>query len=144
VAWSCQDLGARQGLSTRLFILNFNGGIMKLTKTQIENQKKAGIIYKNSLLNSEQRANKLLAEKYKQSINNSKNVIKFNTLLEAEEYLEQLGFSYRAKQNLTKQRKEILFGKKKGTDRNAVLKSTFDFRNDYSMDMANIDTVSIW
>jgi len=117
---------------------------MKLTKTQIENQKKAGIIYKNSLPNSEQRANKLLAEEYKQSINNSKNVIKFNTLLEAEEYLEQLGFSYRATQNLTKQRKEILFGKRKGTDRNAILKSTFDFKNNYSMDMVNVYTVSIW
>ena len=85
-----------------------------------------------------------MAEEYRQSINNSKNVIKFNTLVEAEEYLKQLGFSYRAKQNLTKQRKEILFGKKKGTDRNAILKSTFDFRNDYSMDMANVYTVSIW
>ena len=117
---------------------------MKLTKTQIENQKKASNIYKNSLPDSEQEANKLLAEEYRQSINNSKNVIKFNTLVEAEEYLKQLGFSYRAKQNLTKQRKEILFGKKKGTDRNAILKSTFDFRNDYSMDMANVYTVSIW
>ena len=132
------------GLGTRLSILNFNGDIMKLTKTQIENQKKAGIIYKNSLPNSEQKANKLLAEEYKQSINNSKNVIKFNTLLEAEEYLEQLGFSYRATQNLTKQRKEILFGKRKGTDRNAILKSTFDFKNNYSMDMVNVYTVSIW
>jgi len=117
---------------------------MKLTKTQIENQKKSGIIYKNSLPDSEQEANKLLAKEYRQSINNSKNVIKFNTLVEAEEYLKQLGFSYRAKQNLTKQRKEILFGKKKGTDRNAILKSTFDFKNDYSMDMANVYTVSIW
>jgi len=85
-------------------------------------------------------ANKKIADEYRKSIN--ENCIDFNSLDEAKEYLKVRGFCYQETYSI-KANKHIIYKKTKGR-KSAMIKTTYKFLNDYSMDKWFVYEVNVW